>query len=302
MTTQEELSVLQVAALQHGVFTRSQWAAHGLPARTLARRVVEGRFTALGEGAFLVSGVPRTTRTELAAATLVVPHSVVSHEAAAELHDLPLVPRGTGVVMTPHRNANSSKLARVRRTTHLPDADRTVVDCLPATTLARTVLDLSRVVGSRRLTAVIDHVLSRQRLTAPELFAAFDSYARRGRPRVALLRRVLATFAVADGIPESLLERDLLELLDRAGLPAPVVQFPLPWRDEIVGIADLAWPTHRLIVEADGRTWHTRTDAFERDRQRDNVAQTHGWKVLRFSYAMVRHRPSEVVAMVRACL
>jgi len=302
VTTQDEIRVLQVAALQHGVFSRRQWLAHGLPPRTLSRRILEGRFEALGEGAILVAGVSRTLRADLAAATLVVPDSVVSHEAAAELHELPHVPRGVRVVMTPHRNANSSQLAQVRRTTHLPDADRTVMDRLPATSLARTILDLGRVVGARRLTAVIDHALSRRLLTPPELFAAFDSYARRGRPRVRFLRRVLTTFAATDGIPESVLERDLLELLDRAGLPAPIVQFRLPWREQVVGIADLAWPSQCLVVEADGRTWHTRTEDFERDRHRDNVAQVHGWRALRFTYAMLRHRPDEVVAMVRTCL
>jgi very-short-patch-repair endonuclease len=43
-------------------------------------------------------------------------------------------------------------------------------------------------------------------------------------------------------------------------------------------------PEHRLIVEADGRRWHTRVADFDRDRWRDNEATANGYRTLRFTW------------------
>jgi very-short-patch-repair endonuclease len=55
----------------------------------------------------------------------------------------------------------------------------------------------------------------------------------------------------------------------------------------------------RLIVEADGRCWHTRIDDFERDRWRDNVATTHGYDVLRFTYRQLTAGREEALALLQ---
>lgn len=51
---------------------------------------------------------------------------------------------------------------------------------------------------------------------------------------------------------------------------------------------DAYLPSWRLIVEGDGRRWHTRRADMERDRLRDNEATAHGFAVLRFTYEMLR--------------
>ena len=54
--------------------------------------------------------------------------------------------------------------------------------------------------------------------------------------------------------------------------------------DATVDLYSAAW---RLIVEADGRRWHTRKADQERDNLRDNEAVTHGYAVLRFTWPML---------------
>jgi very-short-patch-repair endonuclease len=54
----------------------------------------------------------------------------------------------------------------------------------------------------------------------------------------------------------------------------------------------------RLIIEGDGRRWHARLESMERDRARDNEAVAHGYRVLRFSYWMLRDHPDEVLDVV----
>jgi very-short-patch-repair endonuclease len=50
---------------------------------------------------------------------------------------------------------------------------------------------------------------------------------------------------------------------------------------------DVIWPAHRLVVEVDSRGFHDTTEAFERDRIRDNELTLAGWTVLRFTYRRV---------------
>lgn len=54
-----------------------------------------------------------------------------------------------------------------------------------------------------------------------------------------------------------------------------------------------AW---RLVVEADGRRWHTRVADFERDRARDVEALRHGHVVARFTWSQLTRRPDECLA------
>ncbi len=56
--------------------------------------------------------------------------------------------------------------------------------------------------------------------------------------------------------------------------------------------ADFAHPQKRIIVEVDGGGWiygrHHRPQGYEQDRERDNLAVIAGWRVLRFTPAMIR--------------
>jgi very-short-patch-repair endonuclease len=61
--------------------------------------------------------------------------------------------------------------------------------------------------------------------------------------------------------------------------------------------ADFVFELVRLVVEVDGQKWHQ--DA-ERDRQRDNDLAVLGWRVLRFRWAEVVHRPEAVLRDIRA--
>jgi very-short-patch-repair endonuclease len=61
---------------------------------------------------------------------------------------------------------------------------------------------------------------------------------------------------------------------------------------------DLAYPTLRLGIEADGRRWHGGVADFERGRIRSNLLVHLGWRVLQFTWADVTRRPAQVAASV----
>jgi very-short-patch-repair endonuclease len=88
--------------------------------------------------------------------------------------------------------------------------------------------------------------------------------------------------------PTTELERLLYPFLDRDELPPYVRQAPISY-PTLTATVDAYIPDWRLIVEADGRRWHTRKEDFEKDRQRDNAALAAGLVVIRFTWKMLRY-------------
>ncbi len=99
--------------------------------------------------------------------------------------------------------------------------------------------------------------------------------------------------------PESELEAMVLDLLARHGFPPPDRQVQLPWMVGTNERVDFAYCEQRLIIECDGRRWHTRERDFERDRRRDNEAMLAGWRVLRVTWDQVVGDEPGVVSMLR---
>jgi very-short-patch-repair endonuclease len=68
-----------------------------------------------------------------------------------------------------------------------------------------------------------------------------------------------------------------------------------------VGTVDLV-VEGRLVVEVDGREFHTSEDRFEEDRRRDAELVALGYRVLRFSYRQVLYDWPAVERAIRAAL
>jgi very-short-patch-repair endonuclease len=88
--------------------------------------------------------------------------------------------------------------------------------------------------------------------------------------------------------PTTELERLLYRLLAEQALPQSTRQLPMDY-PQTSATVDSYIPEWRMIVEGDGRRWHTRKADFERDRVRDNAAAAAGLAVIRFSYQMLKH-------------
>jgi very-short-patch-repair endonuclease len=57
-----------------------------------------------------------------------------------------------------------------------------------------------------------------------------------------------------------------------------------------------------VVVEIDGFEFHGTRAAFETDRARDAELQAAGWRVLRFTFLMLRREPARVAALIRRVL
>ncbi len=94
------------------------------------------------------------------------------------------------------------------------------------------------------------------------------------------------------------LEQQLTDVLGSLPPLAFDLEAPFPGRSPGLQRVDALVPASALVVEADGRTWHTRLEDFERDRRRDAEAAAAGFQTLRFTYDQLVDEPRWVRRIV----
>jgi very-short-patch-repair endonuclease len=100
----------------------------------------------------------------------------------------------------------------------------------------------------------------------------------------------LSSYSVA--ATRSELEEAFLRLCDDHAIPRPEVNGLIEGFE-----VDFVWRDVRVVVEVDGYAFHRSPSAFERDRERDAILTTNGWRVLRFTHAQITGRPAWVAAV-----
>jgi very-short-patch-repair endonuclease len=108
------------------------------------------------------------------------------------------------------------------------------------------------------------------------------------------LKKILATYrGTAD--TRSKLERDFRALIAKNGLPEP------QYNVLVAGFTvDVYWPDWKLVVELDGRPYHSSPRSYETDRIRDATLQKHDLRVLRVTDERLDNQPGEVLADILA--
>ncbi len=119
-------------------------------------------------------------------------------------------------------------------------------------------------------------------LTSPSEMAAYlERHRCRGKDGVSRVERWLERALVQQRPAQSGLERELIQALEHAGLPAATRQYPLVLRSGEKIHLDIAWPTIRLGVEPGASWWHGGDDGQRRDQTRDRACGELGWHVIR---------------------
>lgn len=140
---------------QWGLVTTAQARQDGITANHLRRLTQAGLLTPAGHGTHQLTGAPTPRHLEVKVAWLRLdpatpawqrlpnhPDSgVVSHASACQLHELGDLPIGIVEITTPRRRTTRDRGMRLH-TAQLCRDDITIVDGLPVTTPARTILDL----------------------------------------------------------------------------------------------------------------------------------------------------------------
>lgn len=269
--------------------------------REIETRLRNREWIRISRGVFRLASSPASRIGVLAVACISL-GAVVSHEAAAELLDLPLVRRGLNVVTVAVRRTHEFAGVIIHQSTDLVDDHFTVVDGLPTTTVVRTLVDLAAVLDDRLIERVIDRCIAQRRTSIEELGSLVGEVSRRGKPGTAFLREYLQTRGADYIATESELEAKCLAAFREWGLPEPVLQHELPWRSAQRGRVDFAFVDEKILVEADGRMWHSTPESFDGDRKRDNYAQVAGWRVIRITWNMITRDPEDVRRTLEATL
>jgi hypothetical protein len=165
--------------------------------------------------------------------------------------------------------------------------DRAIVDAIPVTSVARTLLDLAYVSDEQGLKRAFEEAdrLGLLRLDALERTC---SRGRRRRGNAALRRLILA--AREPIVTRSALEERFVEFCLKHELPPPSLNSSVRGFE-----VDALWPQQHLIVELDGFAFHRHRAAFERDRARDATLLAVGYRVIRLTHRRL-DQEGEVVA------
>lgn len=288
MTTKAVEGVVdQYLARQYGVITLQQARRAGLTDRMVLYRVDTGRWQRLAKGIYAVASAPPTWHRDLAAALLFHPRAIVAGRSAAALHDFRGFGRSRPEVLIPRTSNARSPLARVERSAFFHQVRRVRVDGFEVMTPAETVLSLSARISPRQVEAFVDDTLANGSSRIEEYIEILDRIAGgRVKGSRALREIVEARLPTAYQPPQSELERLSRRFTDDPRVPAVTHQHPILGSAGPM-IVDTFIDDWGLVLEVDGRNYHTRKADFERDRRRDNAAAALGFVVLRFTWEMV---------------
>jgi very-short-patch-repair endonuclease len=282
-----------LAGRQRGVATRGQLEGLGFAETTVTRWLVDGRLHRLHRGVYAVGHPAVSWEGRCLAAVLARPGAVASHRTAAWIHGLLRSRPGTIHLTAPTRQ----RLKRdfVVHYARLAAEDRVVVDCIPTTSPARTVLDLAAEVTL----ADVDRLLQRaddNDLVDRRRFEALlaRTHGHRGNRK---LTTALAAFRPEAATFRSDLERRFRRLVLAAGLPSPLTNVAVEGYE-----LDCYWEPEAFAVELDVFATHGSPRSFEADRKRADDLLLAGVEIIRVTDVRLDRESKETIARVAAHL
>jgi hypothetical protein len=182
------------------------------------------------------------------------------------------------------------------------EADVCIVDGIPVSTPERTLCTLASVASEAQVESALDSAERDRTVQRSDLVAVHADVRERGCNGVAAVGRILARRATLAGIPQSVLERRMLRLLEAHGLPLPACQVPVRRPGGRVAYLDFFYRDGALGIEVDGNVAHATPRQRAADNVRGNGIAFHDIRILRFTYEQVMREPEMVAATVRSHL
>ena len=233
---------MELATEQHGIVTTRQLRGIGYSRSSASKAAGVGRLHRLQRGVYAVGHRDLSWQSHCLAAVFACVPAVASHTSAAYLWGL-LRTSPSAI----HLTAPTRRHAKAGYTGHfavLTDADRDLVEGIPVTSVARTLLDLAAMFTAPRLERMLERAEELRLFDLgpiDELLARAGSHPGRGK-----LRRALEIYRPAVVFARSDLENRFLALVKKAGLPPPSLNF------NVAGFElDTFWERERFAVELD---------------------------------------------------
>lgn len=258
-----------LADAQHGVVSRTQLLAAGITRRQIQRRLQAQRLRTIHRGVYAVGHRALSQEAVWMAAVLAAGEdSALSHWSAASLTRLRQGRGPRSHVTCPRKRRSSRQVAF--HFADLPPDEVTVMNNIPATTPARTLLDLAATASIPSLTRMTAAAGLTEGTSLRDLL---DRYPRK--PGAAKLRAITAR---PQPMTRSDLEAAYIERFEQAGIPRPRVNAVIEGNE-----VDFVWDEHGVAAELDSYVTHGSRIAFEADRARDRKLAAAGWIVVRLT-------------------
>jgi very-short-patch-repair endonuclease len=286
--------IARLAARQHGVVARWQLLPLGINRNAIDRRLADGRLWRVHRGVYAVGPLDRNGY-RMAAVLACGEGALLSHRDAAALWNLRPSNRTAIDVTVPGARRRRRRRIMVHGTGEIHPDDRAEVDGIPATSVARTLLDLAEVVSQEHLRRAYEAAERHELLDMRAVHELVGrSNGRRGLPALLALLEYDPAEARES---KSELESRFLDLVREAGLPLPQLNVLVEGF-----LVDAYWPQAQLVVELQSWEHHGHRQAFERDNSKLTRLQTAGLTALPFTDRQLRNERDWVVASLTATL
>jgi very-short-patch-repair endonuclease len=263
---------------------------HPSLANTMAWLVRQGTLVSVLAGIYAPSDSARSIEVQMRAVSLRHPDAVVLGAAAAKASFWPEAPVRTIEVAASTRLASRPGYTFSRR--HIPTELVIERAGVRYTAAALTAIDLA----TFECTDALDTALRTRAATLAGMYEALRLTPNRNGNQQRL--RLLID---SRNEPWSAAERLAHRILRGARITGWKTNFPV-FLEGCLYYIDVAFPHLKLAIEIDGRLHEENEDLFESDRWRQNALVADGWRVLRFTWRMLREHPEVVVAAIRQAL
>jgi hypothetical protein len=291
------------------VGTTARWRAAGLSERQLYSLRKSGQLVKIRHGVYATSNVMVRAENDpglrhaldvVAVRDTRVGKGVASHHSAAQLLRLNLLnaPPPRTVTLTVPPGTRVSDYARTGVICHaaeVPDGHVTQLYGIPATTAARTVVDLARTASFMEGVVVTDSALYERHTSKTELRRVLLRCDRW--PGISRARRVVE---FANGLAESVLESCARVFFHEQGLPAPELQVHISGRDRtVIARVDFFWRRYGVIAESDGLLKYDSGERAIAELKRDRLLREAGYEVIHFTWQELFSDPVRVAGRIR---
>jgi very-short-patch-repair endonuclease len=292
--------IAALTSLQHGVITRRQLVNQGLTRSMVDIRVNSRRLVPMHHGVYrlgsLVGPLEPPLCRVMAAVLACGPGAVASHLSAGVLWRLLRAMTLHAAVHVTIAAGDRGRRPGIRRhrARTLGAEDVAVVDGVPVTAPARTLVDLAGGVRARTLEQAIAEA---ERLDLVDRQALAAALSRAPHSKGATLMRKLIADDAHVPFTRSSAEEQFLALARRADLPLPETNVRVGEYE-----VDFLWRSERVVVEVDGFTFHSSRPSFETDRQRDARLAVMGFRVVRVTWRQLTKEPHAVLVRLARLL
>ena len=285
----------------HGAFRGRTAVAEGVSPKQLFTLQAHGAVERVFPDTYRLTGAPRSHDQMLRAALLWAGDGAAAASRSAGMtYGLEGVKTVVPVIAVPEEMPRRAAGVEVHRYCDRRALMIRHVRGVAVTGVEPTLLALAHELDDESLEVACEDARRRRLTSVPAMRAYLDRFARRGRPGVVSMRRLLAELDPRHP-SRSTLEVKTRRLLVARGITNFAREFPLDWRGRTHRF-DFAFPEATTILETNGRRWHDDPSDYEDDHEKWSVPGRHGLRLVLATWEKVTEKPDDLIQELLAAM